>query len=119
MSFDKAMSLTDLKVGAATSVVIQGQPICLVRLDEGTVKAVHNTCSHAQFDLSEGFVELDEDQGPHIECALHGSSFSLLTGQPDSFPAVIPVPTYAVRIEGDDVLVDATTPTNDAPLPKH
>jgi 3-phenylpropionate/trans-cinnamate dioxygenase ferredoxin subunit len=114
MAFERALSLSDLKVGTARSVELAGEPVCLVRLDDATVKAVHNTCSHAQYDLDEGWVEDNT-----IECALHGSSFDLDTGQPGSLPAVKPVPTYAVRIEGDDVLVDATTPTNGAPLPRH
>ncbi|MGI9018570.1 MAG: Rieske (2Fe-2S) protein [Euzebya sp.] len=114
MAFEKAVPLSQLEVGTATSVKLNGQPICLVRLDDTTVKAVHNTCSHAQFDLDEGWVE-----GTAIECALHGSMFDLDTGQPDSLPAVKPIPTYAVRIDGDDVMVDADTPTNDAPLPRH
>jgi 3-phenylpropionate/trans-cinnamate dioxygenase ferredoxin subunit len=101
-------------VGSARSVVIQGEPVCLVRLDDTTVRAVHNTCSHAQFDLDEGWVE-----GNTIECSLHGSSFDLDTGQPDSLPAVKPIPTYAVKVEGGDVMVDASVPTNGAPLPRH
>jgi 3-phenylpropionate/trans-cinnamate dioxygenase ferredoxin component len=90
-----------------------------VRLDEATVKAVHDTCSHAQYDLHEGWLETTSAGAGAIECALHGSMFDLDTGQPDSLPAVIPIPTYAVRIDGDDVLVDATTPTNAAPVPRH
>lgn len=114
MTFQKALSLSDLKVGDAASVQMSGEPICLVRLDETTVKAVHNTCSHQQYDLDEGWVEDNL-----IECALHGSSFDLDSGDPDSLPAVIPIPTYAVQIDGDDVLVDADHSTNDAPLPRH
>lgn len=116
MSFEHALALADLEVGTAVAVQLQGQPICLVRLDDTTVKAVHNTCSHAQYDLSEGWVEAADNA---IECGLHGSSFDLDTGRPNALPAVKPIPTYAVRIEGDAVFVDATTATNDAPLPKH
>lgn len=114
MTFRRAVSLDDLDVGEAVSVELAGEPICLVRLDTDTVKAVHNTCSHQQYDLDEGWVEDN-----HIECALHGSSFNLDSGQPDSLPAVIPIPTYAVRVEDGEVLVDADTPTNDAPVPRH
>ena len=114
MSFTRALSLSDLEVGQAKSVEIGGEPICLVRVDTDDVKAVHNTCSHQQYDLDEGWVEDNS-----IECALHGSMFDLETGHPDSLPAVVAIPTYAVRIEDGEVLVDATTPTNDAPLPRH
>jgi 3-phenylpropionate/trans-cinnamate dioxygenase ferredoxin component len=118
VSFQRALSLDDLEIGAARCVELDGEPICLVRLDERLVKAVHNTCSHAQYDLSEGWVDAAEGGGA-IECGLHGSSFDLDTGKPNALPAVRPVPTYAVQIDGEDVLVDASTPTNDAPLPRH
>ncbi|HUG85072.1 MAG TPA: non-heme iron oxygenase ferredoxin subunit [Euzebya sp.] len=114
MAFEHALSLADLKVGSAACVQLQGEPICVVRVDLDTVKAVHNTCSHAQYDLHEGWVE-----DSAIECGLHGSTFDLDTGMPQSLPAVKPIPTYAVRIDGEDVLIDASTPTNDAPVPKH
>jgi 3-phenylpropionate/trans-cinnamate dioxygenase ferredoxin subunit len=43
---------------------------------------------------------------------LHGSAFDLRTGVPLSLPAIVPVPTFAVLVEGDDpatpVLVDPT-----------
>ncbi|CAN5264952.1 non-heme iron oxygenase ferredoxin subunit [soil metagenome] len=114
MAFQRAIALADISVGSATSVELEGEPICLVRLDATTVKAVHNTCSHAQYELAEGWVD-----GNTIECGLHGSSFDLDTGQPTALPAVKPIPTYAVRLDGDDVRVDAAAPTNDAPLPRH
>jgi 3-phenylpropionate/trans-cinnamate dioxygenase ferredoxin subunit len=40
-----------------------------------------------------------------IECAKHGSTFDLRTGQPCSLPATRPVPVYQVVVDGDDVLV--------------
>jgi 3-phenylpropionate/trans-cinnamate dioxygenase ferredoxin component len=54
-----------------------------------------------------------------VECSLHGSTFDLDTGAPSSMPALKPVPTFAVEVVGDDVLVDATTATNGAPFPDH
>ncbi len=112
MSLERAIALEDLKVGAATQVELAGQQVCLVRTDADTVKAVHNICSHAHFELHDGWVDTD---GPgHIECSLHGSSFDLETGRPDALPAVKPIPTYAVEVRDGEVLVDATTPTNDA-----
>ena len=62
--------------------------------------ALRDVCSHAEVALSEGDVE-----DGAIECWLHGSLFDLKTGQPSGLPATKPVPTYAVTVEGDDVLV--------------
>jgi 3-phenylpropionate/trans-cinnamate dioxygenase ferredoxin subunit len=56
---------------------------------------------HEEYPLSEGWVE-----DHTIECALHGSRFDLLTGEPDSPPALRPVRIFPVKVEGEDVLVD-------------
>ena len=40
-----------------------------------------------------------------MECWLHGSCFDVRTGEPTGPPATVPVPTYPVKIEGDDVYV--------------
>ena len=74
-------------------------PIALVRT-EGEVFAVRDVCSHAEVALSEGEVE-----DGTIECWLHGSCFDLRSGSPINPPATQPVPTYDVKIDGDDVLV--------------
>ena len=49
-----------------------------------------------------------------VECWLHGSRFDLATGKPDGLPANRPVPTYAVKVEGDDVLVEPDSPNASA-----
>lgn len=61
------------------------------------VYAIGDRCSHAEASLAEGEVfDLD------VECPRHGSEFSLVTGEPGSFPATKPVPVYEVLIEGDE-----------------
>jgi 3-phenylpropionate/trans-cinnamate dioxygenase ferredoxin subunit len=40
-----------------------------------------------------------------VQCPLHDSRFSLVDGRPTGLPATKPVKTYAVRIDGDDILV--------------
>jgi 3-phenylpropionate/trans-cinnamate dioxygenase ferredoxin component len=74
--------------------------IALIRAQD-RVYALADNCTHEDYPLSEGWVE-----GTEIECALHGSRFNLATGEPDLPPAVVPVRTYPVEIDGDDVLVD-------------
>jgi len=63
--------------------------------------AIGDVCTHGQVSLSEGEVD-----GTSIECWLHGSTFDLKTGQPESLPAIRPVPTYPVSYDGDQVLID-------------
>jgi 3-phenylpropionate/trans-cinnamate dioxygenase ferredoxin subunit len=106
-------SLDALTDGQPMKVEVDGQSVVLVRNGD-TVAALHDTCSHAQWSLSEGIVHNGE-----IECALHGAMFSLETGKPSCLPAMKPVPTYAVTVDGNDVAVDATTPLNGAKVPDH
>jgi 3-phenylpropionate/trans-cinnamate dioxygenase ferredoxin subunit len=65
--------------------------------------AIDDTCSHADYSLSEGDVWEEERE---IECPKHGSTFSLLTGEPQTLPATKPVPVYGVRVDGDDVYLE-------------
>ncbi|WP_304450923.1 non-heme iron oxygenase ferredoxin subunit [Nocardiopsis sp. YSL2] len=85
--------------GALAVEVDDATPIALVRT-EGEVFAVRDVCSHAEVRLSEGEVE-----DGTIECWLHGSCFDLRSGAAINPPATQPVPTYDVKIDGDDVLV--------------
>ena len=90
-----------LEPGTARRVVIDDVAIALVRIDDD-VYAIGDTCSHAQVSLSEGEVWCDERE---IECPQHGSTFSLLTGEPHTLPATQPVPVFAAVIDGDTVTV--------------
>ena len=96
----RACSLSELPEEGAVRVELGGRPVCVAR-SGGEVFALSDVCSHADVALSEG--EVEDGQ---IECWLHGSLFDLRTGQPSGLPAVRPVPTYPVTVEGDDVLVD-------------
>jgi 3-phenylpropionate/trans-cinnamate dioxygenase ferredoxin subunit len=94
-----ACRVADLADETAVGVEIDGVPVCLAK-SEGEIFAISDICSHADIALSEG--EVGEGT---IECWLHGSRFDLRSGQPTGLPANRPVPTYPVKIDGDDVLV--------------
>jgi 3-phenylpropionate/trans-cinnamate dioxygenase ferredoxin component len=64
--------------------------------------AIADRCSHADESLAEGDVWPEERE---IECPKHGSTFSLLDGEPQTLPATRAVPVYEVRVEGDDVML--------------
>ncbi len=106
--------LSDLEDVTPYRVDVDGVPVCLVKLGDD-VRAVHDTCSHQQWSLSEGGLVF----GNGVECSLHGSTFDLDTGKPSSLPAMTPIPTFSVSVEGDDIHVDVSTATNDAPFPEH
>ena len=75
--------------------------VALVRIDDDFY-AIGDRCSHEDFSLADGEVLADERE---IECAKHGSTFDLCTGEPCSLPATRPVPVYDLEIDGDDISV--------------
>jgi 3-phenylpropionate/trans-cinnamate dioxygenase ferredoxin subunit len=97
--------LADLVPGTARKVDVDGRPVALVRCGDD-VYAVGDVCSHANVSLSEGEVLCDERE---IECWKHGSTFSLVDGEPQSLPATQPVPVYEVEVRDGDVIVRVDT----------
>ncbi len=91
----------EIEPGTARRFEVNNHRICLVRIGDDFY-AIGDRCSHADFSLAEGEVYPEERE---IECWKHGSTFSLVDGKPQSLPATRPVPTYDVRVEGDDVMV--------------
>jgi 3-phenylpropionate/trans-cinnamate dioxygenase ferredoxin component len=94
-------SIDDVAPGSTKRVDVDGHRLCIVRIGDDWY-SLGDECSHADYSLSEGEVWPDECE---IECPQHGSMFSLTTGEPHSLPATQPVPAYAVRVDGNDVLV--------------
>ena len=79
---------------------VEGESLALARVD-GDIYCIDNICTHDGGPLGEGELE-----GTALECPRHGARFDVCTGRALSFPAVVPVNAYDVKIEGQDVLVD-------------
>ncbi len=101
MTEARVCGVKDLGAGDSRRVDLDGHRLCVVRIVNDWY-VVDDECSHADYSLAEGMVLAEECE---IECPKHGSTFSLVTGAPQSLPAVRPVATYPVRVEGDDVMV--------------
>lgn len=93
--------LDDLESGRARRFVVDGVPVAVVRIGDD-VHAIGDVCSHANVSLSDGEVWCDERE---LECPKHGSSFSLLTGEPSSLPATQPVPVFEARVVDGEVTI--------------
>jgi 3-phenylpropionate/trans-cinnamate dioxygenase ferredoxin subunit len=91
----------ELESGTAHRAIVDGVAVAVVRIDDD-VFAIADRCSHADVSLSEGTVWCDSKQ---LECIKHGSSFSLVTGNPDTFPATQPVAVYNVDVVDGNVIV--------------
>ncbi len=73
----------------------------------GEFLAFEDTCTHEEASLTEG--EIFDDV---VECPLHGAAFNIRTGAVESFPATRALPTFEVRIDGDDIQVSTTPRAN-------
>ncbi len=93
----------DIPEGEVRRFEIDGQEIAVTNLGEGQYRALGDICSHAHDHLHEGEIDVDFET---IECPRHGSTFDLETGKPRSLPATLPVPVYAVKLEGDEIKVE-------------
>ncbi len=96
--------LEDLAPGTARKVEVGGRTVALVRIGDD-VYAIGDTCSHANVSLSEGEILESERE---IECWKHGSTFSLVTGEPATLPATQPVPVFDAEIVDGQVVVTIT-----------
>lgn len=91
----------DVEVGAAKRFDVGDYRIAVVR-GEDCWYAIGDECSHADFSLAEGEVDLEDCT---LECWKHGSLFSLTTGQAETLPATRPVPVYEIRVADGEVAV--------------
>src|ERR1700724_174670 len=100
MTWRSAISLELLRPDGVTGVEIEGVPVALYKLGE-QVYATHGICTHAMAILADGFVEDGK-----IECPLHQGLFDIRSGEALCGPVTEDLRTYAVKVDGGDVLVD-------------
>ena len=94
------LALDSIIEGKPVKLTKAGKEICVARVGD-EVFAIEDNCSHQDAALSEG-----EQSGYKIECWLHSAEFDLRTGAALTPPAVQAVKTYAVKIDGNDVVVE-------------
>ncbi len=95
----KVATTSEVPPGGMKAVEANGERVLLCNVD-GAFHAVHDECTHERFPLSEGSLE-----GGSVVCLLHGACFDVRTGEVQAPPALVPVKTYEVRVDGEDVLI--------------
>ena len=90
-------AVDELNPGQMKKVEVDGKKLLLANA-EGDYYLVDEMCSHEDFSLFLGCIK-----GKSIKCSLHGSHFSLLTGEPEDEPACEAIGTYQVVIEDGQV----------------
>ena len=100
MAFIHLASLNDLRTRKLICAKSNGYKI-LIALAENDVYAVDDMCTHEDASLSKGSLH-----GDCVKCPLHGSRFRLINGEALDEPAEEALNTYAVKIEGDNILIE-------------
>ena len=98
-AFSKVAQRSEITAAELKVVDVDGEQIVLTELN-GSPIAFANMCTHEACDLAYGALD-----GEEIECDCHGSVFNVVSGEVLQGPATERLPVYAVRVEGDDVLV--------------
>jgi 3-phenylpropionate/trans-cinnamate dioxygenase ferredoxin subunit len=115
--FVRVARLSDIPPGTVKGVKAKGKEILIANVD-GEAYAIGDRCTHLRGRLHNGTLD-----GTVIECALHGAKFDVADGgvcgwvthpawykalMDATFPGFLKrnVPSYATRVEGDDVYVE-------------
>ena len=89
----------ELPNGARKLLEIDGRPIAVFNI-AGEYYAIADVCSHDDGPVAEGDLYDYE-----IECPRHGARFDVRNGKVLSFPAIVDIPAYPVRVEGEEILI--------------
>lgn len=92
-------ALADVPEDGTLVVDYGADPVCLYNLG-GTIYATHDTCSHGQASLADGFID-----GENIECPLHQGLFHIPTGKAVGAPCKIDVKTFEVKVDAGQVYI--------------
>src|SRR3989475_10136267 len=92
-------NVSDVPPGGAEVFDVGARKIAVFRLEDGFY-AIEDICTHDGGPLAEG--EIEEDQ---VICPRHGSRFDIRTGLALTLPAVIPVDSYPVRVDGNELFI--------------
>lgn len=97
---DTVARVGDIPEGEIRAYEVGGEDVAIANVG-GTFYAFNDVCTHAMCSLAEG--DLDDAT---VTCACHGSEFDVTTGDVLGGPAMEPVDSYDLTVEGDDIRVE-------------
>jgi 3-phenylpropionate/trans-cinnamate dioxygenase ferredoxin subunit len=100
MAFQRIAALAEVPAGASKAFEFGGTRILVAHAPMGLF-AVGAICSHQQQELEGGKMK-----ACFLFCPLHGVRFDLRDGKPSGTLTDQPIPTWPVKVEGEDILVD-------------
>ncbi|MGC1379935.1 MAG: non-heme iron oxygenase ferredoxin subunit [Candidatus Baltobacteraceae bacterium] len=101
MAKHRVAKVSEITPGSTRRVVVRSMELLLCNVD-GKIYAIEDVCTHDGGPLDQGTLE-----GECVVCPRHGATFDVRTGDALTLPAVVPLMTFDVSVEGDDVYVEA------------
>jgi NADPH-dependent 2,4-dienoyl-CoA reductase/sulfur reductase-like enzyme/nitrite reductase/ring-hydroxylating ferredoxin subunit len=99
----------ELKNGEMKEVKVGDTDVLLARIAD-EYYALYAKCTHYGGPLAEGALNEERCQ---VVCPWHHAHFDVRTGQHLEAPGIDGLPTYGVRVDGDDVYVTISDPESD------
>ena len=99
--FVKVATIDELTSGERKLIDFEEVTVAIFNIN-GKFYCIEDVCTHDGGPVAEGNLD-----GHKIECPRHGALFDVRDGSVLSMPAVVPVPTYQVKIEGDDIFIES------------
>lgn len=98
--YSKVAKVSEIPKGSVKTVMLKSKAVGLANVD-GEFFAFDDVCPHAGCSLgSEGVLEKKT-----ITCGCHGAKFDVASGKVLALPATVPVSSYPVKVEGEDILI--------------
>lgn len=98
--FIKVTSKSEIGTGKMKAFNVGGKQITITNID-GEYLAFDDTCTHAQCSLAGGYLD-----GNTVTCYCHGAQFDVKSGKVLAPPANIPLKTYKLKVEREDILLE-------------
>ena len=97
--FMKVALTSEIPEGTLKRIKVGNRQFVVAHTADGFY-AVRDECTHEAVPLSDGGVD-----GNEIICAAHGARFDLKSGAVAAPPAIVPLETIELKIEGDEIFV--------------
>jgi nitrite reductase/ring-hydroxylating ferredoxin subunit len=98
-TFVDVAAAAEVGEGTMKGFDVEGERVLVAQI-AGKLCAIGGICTHQVAYLEDGLLEPGR-----VLCPRHGAAFDLMTGEPLTAPADMPVPVYDVCLVGGRILV--------------
>ncbi len=102
-NWERLCSTSEIAPGEITKIeLLNGTEVIALRAASGSIKVFQALCPHQERSLADGYLD-----GNVLTCAAHMWQFDMETGEGLN-AARCGIAAYPVKVEGDEVLIDAS-----------